>query len=90
LKYQVFGLTKGSYSLPEGKEGDLVHFVLTDDADIANITVIVSTLRYTHGSSIRVERDEPWYPFDTSISPNTMVSAVFTQGAWNISGGRTH
>jgi hypothetical protein len=90
LKYQVFALTKGSYSLPEGKEGDLVHFVLTDDADIANITVIVSTLRYTHGSSIRVERDEPWHPFDVSISPNTMVSAVYTQGAWNINGGTTH
>jgi Collagen triple helix repeat (20 copies) len=90
LKFQVFALTKGSYSLPEGEEGDLVHFVLTDDADIANITVIVSTLRYTHGSSIRVERNEPWHPFDVNISPNTMVSAVYTQGAWNINGGTTH
>ena len=90
LKYQVFALTKGSYSLPEGKEGDIVHFVLTDDADIANITVMVSILRYTHGSSIRVEKDEPWHPFDVNISPNTMVSAVFTQGAWNINGGKTH
>jgi hypothetical protein len=90
LKYQVFALRRGSYTLPEGKEGDLVHFVLTDDADITNITVIVSTLRYTHGSSIRVERDEPWTPFDTNISPNTMVSAVYTQGAWNINGGKTH
>lgn len=90
LKHQVFALRRGSYTLPEGKEGDLVHFVLTDDADITNITVIVSTLRYTHGSSIRVERDEPWTPFDTNISPNTMVSAVYTQGAWNINGGKTH
>jgi hypothetical protein len=90
LKFQVFALKSGNYLLPEGKEGDIVHFVMTDDADISAITIIVSNLRYTHGSSIRVEKDEPWHPFDVNISPNTMVSAVYTQGAWNINGGKTH
>jgi hypothetical protein len=90
LKNSVFALSNGTYRLPEGKDGQLVHFVLTDDADITRINVIVSTLRYTHGSSVRTEKDENWIPFDTNISPNTMVSALFTQGAWNINGGKTH
>jgi hypothetical protein len=90
LKNSVFALSNGTYRLPEGKDGQLVHFVITDDADITRINVIVSTLRYTHGSSVRTEKDENWIPFDTNISPNTMVSALFTQGAWNINGGKTH
>jgi hypothetical protein len=90
LENSVFALTSGTYYLPDGKDGQLVHFVITDDADITRINVIVSTLRYTHGSSVRVEKDENWIPFDVNISPNTMVSALFTQGAWNINGGKTH
>jgi hypothetical protein len=90
LKNSVFALSNGTYRLPEGKDGQLVHFVITDDADITRINVIVSTLRYTHGSSVRTEKDENWIPFDTNISPNTMVSALYTQGAWNINGGKTH
>jgi hypothetical protein len=90
LRNSVFALRNGTYFLPEGKDGMLVHFVLTDDAEISRINVIVSTLRYTHGSSIRTEKDENWVPFDVSISPNTMVSALYTQGAWNINGGKTH
>jgi hypothetical protein len=90
LENSVFALTSGTYYLPEGKDGQVVHFVISDDADITRINVIVSTLRYTHGSSVRVERDENWIPFDVNISPNTMVSALFTQGAWNINGGKTH
>lgn len=89
LKNSVFALSNGTYRLPEGKDGQLVHFVLTDDADIARINVIVSTLRYTDSSRILVERDKNWTPFDANISPNTMVSALFTQGAWNINGGKT-
>jgi hypothetical protein len=90
LKNSVFALSNGTYRLPEGKDGQLVHFVITDDADITRINVIVSTLRYTDGSRILVERDKNWIPFDVNISPNTMVSALFTQGAWNINGGKTH
>lgn len=90
LSNQVFALEGGTYYLPDGKEGQMVHFVITDRADITGINITVSHLRYTHGSDVRVERDENWTPFDVNLSPVTMVSAVFTKDAWNISGGKTH
>lgn len=90
LSNQVFALEGGTYFLPDGKEGQMVHFVITDRADIRGINITVSHLRYTHGSDVRVERDENWTPFDVNLSPVTMVSAVFTKDAWNVSGGKTH
>jgi hypothetical protein len=89
LTKQVFVLTIGTWTLPDGVEGQVIYFTMATGYDTHDVYVTVATLRdLTHGVS-HVYTNARWTPF--SIQGGSRVPAltvaVFTQGAWNVSAG---
>lgn len=89
LKKQVFVFTDGTWVLPEAKEGAIVHFVMGDRGSAEDITVIVERLRVIDRGQSTILRAARWHPFNfqLSFSSTSLVTAVFTDGAWNITSG---
>jgi hypothetical protein len=54
-----------------------------------DIYIRVENLRIIEGGRAEVLRDQLWSPFSFAPGQQTvsLVSAVFTDGAWNITGG---
>jgi hypothetical protein len=89
LKKQVFVFNDGTWILSEGKEGSIVHFVMGDGGSAEDITIVVERLRTIDRGQARVIRDARWHPFDfrSITSRVSLVTAVYTDGAWNITAG---
>lgn len=89
LKNQVFTFTDGTWILPEAKEGSIVYFVMGTGGSAEDIYIRVENLRIIDGGRAEVLRDQLWSPFSFEGGQQTisLVSAVFTDGAWNITGG---
>jgi hypothetical protein len=89
LKKQVFVFNDGTWILSEGQEGSIVHFVMGDGGSAEDITIIVERLRTIDRGQARVIRDARWHPFDfrSITSRVSLVTAVYTDGAWNITAG---
>jgi hypothetical protein len=89
LKNQVFTFTDGTWILPEAKEGSIVYFVMGTGGSAEDIYIRVENLRIIEGGRAEALRDQLWSPFSFAAGQQTvsLVSAVFTDGAWNITGG---
>ena len=91
LSKQLFMFNDGTWILPEAKDGTLVHFVMGTDGSAEDINIVVSNLRTIDRGRAIVRSEVVWHPFDfgSGVSTRSLVSAVFTDGAWNITGGST-
>jgi len=89
LKKQVFVFNDGTWILSEGKEGSIVHFVMGDGGSAEDITIVVERLRTIDRGRAEVIRDARWHPFNfrSTTSTVSLVTAVYTDGAWNITAG---
>jgi hypothetical protein len=90
LSKDIFPLTVGTWFLPDGYEGQVVNFVMGDNADAQNILIQVGRLRYNDEGVGKQVDNALWYPFtsDRGNKANpTWVSAIFTQGRWNFKEG---
>jgi hypothetical protein len=89
LENQVFTFTDGTWILPEAKEGTIVYFVMGTGGSAEDIYIRVENLRIIDRGSAQVLRDQLWSPFSYASGQQTvsLVSAVYTDGAWNITGG---
>lgn len=87
MSKQVFTFGDGHWYLPEAKEGKICYFVLNTGGSPEDITVIVWQLRLTDAS---VVKDANWQPFlfgGSKKSVPSLVTAIFTGGAWSVSQG---
>jgi len=87
LTKQVFTFGDGLWILPDGAECQICYFVLNTGGSPADITVRVTHLRKSNASVIT---NANWQPFQPDLPANSvpvLVTAVFTQGAWNVSYG---
>jgi hypothetical protein len=87
MSKQVFTFGDGHWYLPEAKEGKICYFVLNTGGSPEDITVIVWQLRLTDAS---VVKDANWQPFLFGASEKSvpsLVTAIFTGGAWSVSQG---
>ena len=87
MSKQVFTFGDGHWYLPEAKEGKICYFVLNTGGSPEDITVIVWQLRLTDAS---VVKDANWQPFLFGVSKKSvpsLVTAIFTGGAWSVSQG---
>ena len=87
MSKQVFTFGDGHWNLPEAKEGKICYFVLNTGGSPEDITVIVWQLRLTDAS---VVKDANWQPFLFGVSKKSvpsLVTAIFTGGAWSVSQG---
>ncbi len=90
MSKQVFTFGDGHWYLPEAKEGKICYFVLNTGGSPEDITVIVWQLRLTDAS---VVKDANWQPFlfgGSKKSVPSLVTAIFTGGAWSVSQGTTY
>ena len=90
MSKQVFTFGDGHWYLPEAKEGKICYFVLNTGGSPEDITVIVRQLRLTDASVIQ---DANWQPFvfgGSKKSVSTLVTALFTGGAWSVSQGTNY
>ena len=90
MSKQVFTFGDGHWYLPEAKEGKICHFVLNTGGSPEDITVIVRQLRLTDASVIK---DANWQPFlfgGSKKSVPSLVTAIFTGGAWSVSQGKIY
>jgi hypothetical protein len=89
MRKQVFVFNDGTWVLPEAKEGSIVHFVMGDGGSAEDITIVVERLRVINSGRAEVIRNALWQPFSfqARTSTTSLISAVYTDGAWNITSG---
>lgn len=77
------------YRLPDGEEGQIIYFVPKDESDNQNIEIEIDNLRRAPSSEFSVSVSASvkiFYNSDDGDMKN-VVTAIFTEGAWNLSGG---
>ena len=88
LTKQVFTFGDGTWILPDGVEGSIIYFVLNTGGSVEDIYVQVENLRIIRGHAGNVRHNALWTPFENKKdSTYALQTAVFTDGAWNVSGG---
>jgi hypothetical protein len=90
LNKDVFPMADGTWILPDGQEGQLIHFTMGDGGSAEDIYIQVAHLRYnSNGLGTQVDNGI-WSPFTFGNNkPNqSYATALFTQGRWNFSAGQ--
>lgn len=88
---QIFVLGTGTYTLANGSDGQICYFVTHSTGTPGNTVVNVDNIRIISNNEATIAISALWYPFDTvagAISDaSTTATAIFTEGAWNVSQG---
>ena len=87
MSKQVFTFGDGHWYLPEAKEGKICYFVLNTGGSPEDITVIVWQLRLTDATVIKEANWQPFLFRQPRESVPSLVTAIFTGGAWSVSQG---
>jgi hypothetical protein len=88
LSISVHKLADSYFFLKEGTEGQLIYIVSNGrSASAEDIHIIIERSRkWDRGRLIELEKID-WQPFFPLTELPTIVSALFTDGAWNVSAG---
>ena len=86
LTKQVLSMRAGTWTLPDGVEGQIMYFVLAKDGSAASCFLTVNHLRY-EGLEVL---DGTWSPFQNGSGAPifSVCTAIFTNDYWVFSGGR--
>jgi hypothetical protein len=88
LSFSVHKLADSYFYLKEGTEGQIIYIVPNGrSASAEDIHIIIERSRkWDRGRLIELEKID-WQPFIPLTEIPTIVSALFTDGAWNVSAG---
>lgn len=88
---QIFVLGTGTYHLTNGTEGQICYFVMHSTGSATGSVVNVDNIRVITSDVATLTTSAIWYPFDTAagsgVDAKTTSTAIFTEGAWNVSTG---
>lgn len=88
---QIFVLGTGTYNLTDGTEGQICYFVMHSTGSSAGSVVNVANLRVISSDIATLVTAAVWRPFDVTAGSDsdakTTATAIFTEGAWNVSNG---
>ncbi|MEN9737916.1 MAG: hypothetical protein RJA26_1149 [Actinomycetota bacterium] len=89
LTDQLFTLGDGTFILLDGSEGQLIHFAMATGTTHSKVFLSVEHLRWLDKGLSKVAVDGSWSPFDSNgaASVVTLAEAIFTHGAWSVTGG---
>ena len=94
LTKQTHVLESGDYTLADGYEGQVLHFVLKSGATnvFNSIWVHVSNMRFIYPNDATTAEFTnawwaPFYKANDNYTLNGVATAVFAGGAWNLTGG---
>ena len=88
---QVFVLGTGTWQLTDGVEGQICYFVTNTTGSAVGAVVNVDHLRVIVGDVATLATAAVWHPFDVNAGSDTdaktTATAIYTEGAWNVSNG---
>ncbi len=89
LTKQVFVFNQGTWTLPDGQEGQIVYFTMTTGGDGHAVNVVINHLRVVDHGVGTLRTNATWAPFTSlgGVHLESSVSAIFINGAWSVSGG---
>lgn len=95
LTKSVQKLADGNYSLADGTDGQIMHFTPQNAADVDTIVVKFANFRSINSSTgvVSSSTNVSWKPFDkTNLASNSLsvpgiITAMFIDNAWTVSGG---
>lgn len=91
LTKQIFVLGTGTYNLANGTEGQICYFVMHTTGSSTGSIVNVANLRTIVSDVATLVTTAVWRPFDVTAGADsdakTTATAIFTEGAWNVSNG---
>ena len=91
LTNQVFALGTGTWRLPDGMDGQICYFTMQTTGDATTALVIIDNVRVIRNNIAQIQSSAIWAPFDnvanSAVDATSTVTAVFTDGAWNVSQG---
>ena len=85
LTKQVLSMRAGTWTLPDGVEGQIMYFVLATDGDATSVFLTVSHLRY---EGVEIDGGT-WSPFQNGSGAPifSVCTAIFSDDYWVFSGG---
>ena len=89
LTKQAFVFTSGSWTLPDGVEGQVIYFSMHTGSNADTVYITISHLRDLNNGLAHVHTSAVWTPFSTQGGNHVpaVTFALFTQGAWSVSAG---
>ena len=89
LTKQVHTFADGHWTLPDGLEGQVMHFVMLPGGSAEDIYVQVAHLRKNVGGMDTTVTNQLLRPFPYAAGPNlnTLTTAIFVGAAWHFSQG---
>jgi Major tropism determinant N-terminal domain len=84
--------THYNYYLPDGVEGQIMHFVAKQSTEMHYITIFCDHIRYRNSATLGGASSGygDWIPFSNGTfmgNGRTMGTGIFIDGAWNFDGG---
>lgn len=91
LSKQIIILSAGTWTLENGTEGQIIYFVSSTGTGLNDAVITVANLRHKNGVTSDIALSADWQPFRfTGSNVLLLTFAIFTQGAWNVSGGTSN
>ena len=89
---KIYILNEGYYALGDGQEGQVIYIVPATGITMGwNPQIKIVNARYNNGGTSTKTTDFWWAPFykqPDDAHQNTLITAAFAGGAWNISAGQ--
>ena len=89
LTKQVHKLADSDFVLPDGVEGQICYFAMDPGGSAEDIYIQVNHLRISQNGGANTRVNAIWHPFPygTGNQAATLSTAIFTDGAWNVTAG---
>ena len=89
LTKQVHKLADSDFVLPDVVEGQICYFAMDPGGSAEDIYIQVNHLRISQNGGANTRVNAIWHPFPygTGNQAATLSTAIFTDGAWNVTAG---
>jgi hypothetical protein len=90
LTKQILVMSDGTWTLPDGAEGQIMYFVQGNGGSAEDSYLNVAHLKYNNNGLATQMNNGVWSPFnyESGHAQSPMCTAIFTDGYWSFSNGR--
>ena len=90
LTKQILVMSDGTWTLPDGAEGQIMYFVQGNSGSAEDSYLNVAHLKYNNNGLATQMSNGVWSPFnyESGHAQSPMCTAIFTDGYWSFSNGR--
>jgi len=90
LTKQILVMSDGTWTLPDGAEGQIMYFIQGNGGSAEDSYLNVAHLKYNDNGLATQMNNGVWSPFnyESGYPQSPMCTAIFTDGYWSFSNGR--